>query len=103
MGTEAIRKDSRALRDERAVRWGMPSLAACVLFLGLPRLLPAAPPVPWPLFLLVAVLAVRVGQAVLREACGMSPVAWLCFRLAGDDPQEDLEQHRRRQRLRGGR
>lgn len=103
MSTETLSRDGRALRDERAVRWGMPSLAACVLFLGLPRLLPAAPPVPWPLFLLTAILAVRVGQALLRESCGMSPIAWICFRLAGDDPHEAQEQHRRRQRLHGDR
>lgn len=94
---------TRAARDAAAARWGLPSLAICVLFLGLPRLLPGAPPVPWPLFLLVAVLALRVGQAVLRESCGMSPLAWLCFRLAGDDPQEALAQHLRRKRLNGPR
>jgi len=94
-----------AQHDARVIRWGLPGLALLTAFTALPLLVRGVPSAPWPLFVLVVATALRLGLAVFRQACGMNPLAWLLFKLAGDDPAEMADEYRRqvaaRKRLEG--
>lgn len=85
------------MRDSR-IAVGMASMGIMALAFSAISMLPSGPPasLPWPLVLAASAVAARTGWLVARQACGMSPLAWACFTLAGEDPAEALSRSRAR-------